>query len=168
MDGDEPGTPEWWPENPWAKEIQEITSYQARPSKYLVSATVQKIFEVAKDRAEERRAEKMQARREEIRQLKESLPHRYRGAKIQLQFASGKTQTVTLSDENTCLRHIQRNSKDPDVCFSKAKLTIPGNPEPLGDLQDLRDLLPDHPVLEIWLSDEYGSDSSLGSDAYGK
>ena len=188
MDGSEPGTPqvcpetpEWWAENPWAKAIQESTSYQARPSKAqqsssyqarpsedVVSATVQQIFEVAKVRAHQVHDEKMHARRQEVQELKASLPHRYRNAKIQVQLASGKLHTVKLADDCMCPHDIQRNGIDgTDVHFYKFKLTIPGNPEPLGDFQDLRDLLPDHPVLQIILSDDYGSNSSgVLSDIY--
>ena len=51
MDGDEPGTPEWWPENPWAHVAPKMPGFQPAPSNELVSNTVQDILKTAKERA---------------------------------------------------------------------------------------------------------------------
>ena len=146
MDGDEPGTPEWWPESPWAGQLPIMPTFQPAPSSQLVSNTVQDIFQAAKENALE------------IIQFVSGETNN----RIKFQFVSGELITVTLTERLCTLSSIRICRKDPRLQFNEVQLFIPGTPEPLPSKLDLRTLLPDHPVLEVVL---FNNSFGLGPDA---
>ena len=167
MDGDEPGTPECWPESPWAGPLPIMPPFQPAPSSQLVSNTVQNIFQAAKEFA----VEVIQGRsRQMARQTADQLIAQRRKDKgwgeaqrIKFRFPSGELKSIKLTERCCCLEGIQRQIGDPRLQFNKVTLLIPGTPEPLPSGLDLRTLLPDHPVLEVLLSNKsFGPDSWHG------
>ena len=148
MDGDEPGTPDWWPENPWAHVAPKMPGFQPAPSSELVSNTVQNIFQKARDEAIGRIA-----RREfQIRQLARSLPPARKPSTMTFRYTSGEAFQVCLNDNQNTINRIQHRSTDAQLRRSIIKAFIPGIPEPLSNDQDLRHLLPNVPELELRLS----------------
>ena len=127
MDGDEPGTPEWWPENPWAHLAPKMPGFQPAPSNELVSNTVQGIFNKAKERALEicqaRAKQRAKARLDEmIAQRRAELGFK----SIKFQFASGDQITMSLKSSCRYLDEVQANSSDPRLRRNRVQLTIPG------------------------------------------
>ena len=152
MDGDEPGTPEWWPENPWAHEAPKMPGFQPAPSNELVPNTVQDIFKTAKKRALE--IHQARAKHSVTTSLNQMIAEKRaeQGFKtIRLQFASGGQISVSLTDTCCYLHEVQNQTLDLRLRRIKVQLTIPGSPRPLPPDTDLRNLVPEHPVLEVWV-----------------
>ena len=154
MAGYEPGTPEWWPENPWAHEAPKMPGFQPAPSNELVSNTVQDIFNTARKRALE--ISRARAKQEVSASLDLYIAERRAELglkKIKFQFASGDQITIQLTNWCRYLDELQDvySWKDSRLRGNRIQLTIPGNPRPLHRDTDLRDLVPEHPVLEAWV-----------------
>ena len=121
---------------------------QPAPGKELVSATVQNIFEKARNQAHQQIRDQ---RIEDIRKLSISLPPA-RKTTMTFRYASGKEFKVFLNDHQYTIKHIQEKTTESQLRRSIITATIPGIPEPLSHNQDLRHLLPNIPVIEISLS----------------
>ena len=111
----------------------------------LVSQTVQSVFKTASERAATRLLYK--ANQEEF--LTRELPLRAPPDTIQFRFISGETIQVPLIDKANNLKELKSRILERKLMRNRVELFIPGAPEALPADQDLRELLPGNPVLDV-------------------
>ena len=111
----------------------------------LVSQTVQSVFKTASERAATRLLFKVD--QEEFRTGE--LPLRAPPDTIQFRFISGETIQVPLINKACNLHDIQKRSYNHKLRRNPVQLFEPGNPEPLDPYDDLREWLPEFPVLDV-------------------